>query len=83
MVVAGITPTPLGEGKSTTTVGLCQALGAYLKRKVSWAATGRRRDVWGQGDGTQPPWIMAGSEICICHALPPMLVRNIASATFH
>ena len=34
VVVAGITPTPLGEGKSTTTVGLCQALGAYLKKKV-------------------------------------------------
>ena len=24
VVVGGITPTPLGEGKSTTTVGLCQ-----------------------------------------------------------
>lgn len=34
MVVAGITPTPLGEGKSTTTVGVCQALGSYLNRKV-------------------------------------------------
>lgn len=34
VVVAGITPTPLGEGKSTTTVGVCQALGAYLGRKV-------------------------------------------------
>lgn len=34
MVVAGISPTPLGEGKSTTTVGLCQALGAYLHRPV-------------------------------------------------
>lgn len=33
-MIAGITPTPLGEGKSTTTVGLCQALGAYLNRKV-------------------------------------------------
>nr|KAJ3418090.1 C-1-tetrahydrofolate synthase, cytoplasmic [Polyrhizophydium stewartii] len=31
VVVAGITPTPLGEGKSTTTIGLCQALGAHLK----------------------------------------------------
>lgn len=30
VVVAGITPTPLGEGKSTTTVGLCQALGAHV-----------------------------------------------------
>jgi methylenetetrahydrofolate dehydrogenase (NADP+) / methenyltetrahydrofolate cyclohydrolase / formyltetrahydrofolate synthetase len=27
--VAGITPTPLGEGKSTTTIGLAQALGAH------------------------------------------------------
>jgi formyltetrahydrofolate synthetase len=34
VVVAGISPTPLGEGKSTTTVGLCQSLGAYLGRKV-------------------------------------------------
>ncbi|GLC46308.1 hypothetical protein PLESTB_000997500 [Pleodorina starrii] len=34
VVVAGITPTPLGEGKSTTTIGLCQAMGAYLKKKV-------------------------------------------------
>lgn len=30
ILVAGITPTPLGEGKSTTTVGLTQALGAHL-----------------------------------------------------
>ncbi|BBN17539.1 formate--tetrahydrofolate ligase [Marchantia polymorpha subsp. ruderalis] len=34
VVVGGITPTPLGEGKSTTTVGLCQAIGAYLGKKV-------------------------------------------------
>jgi formyltetrahydrofolate synthetase len=32
--VAAITPTPLGEGKTTTTVGLSQALGAHLGRKV-------------------------------------------------
>lgn len=30
VVVTGINPTPLGEGKSTTTVGLCQALYAHL-----------------------------------------------------
>ncbi|KAJ8480462.1 hypothetical protein OPV22_024189 [Ensete ventricosum] len=34
VVVGGISPTPLGEGKSTTTVGLCQALGAFLDKKV-------------------------------------------------
>ncbi|KDO26690.1 formate-tetrahydrofolate ligase [Saprolegnia parasitica CBS 223.65] len=33
VVVTGITPTPLGEGKSTTTIGLAQALGAHLKKK--------------------------------------------------
>ncbi|KAH8117600.1 FTHFS-domain-containing protein [Phellopilus nigrolimitatus] len=32
IVVSGITPTPLGEGKSTTTIGLAQALGAHLGR---------------------------------------------------
>ena len=32
--VTAITPTPLGEGKTTTTVGLSQAIGAHLKRKV-------------------------------------------------
>ncbi|KAK6304341.1 hypothetical protein J4Q44_G00249270 [Coregonus suidteri] len=34
VVVAGITPTPLGEGKSTTTIGLVQALGAHMKLNV-------------------------------------------------
>lgn len=34
VVVTGINPTPLGEGKSTTSVGLCQALGAHLKRNT-------------------------------------------------
>ncbi|SCU97449.1 LANO_0E16072g1_1 [Lachancea nothofagi CBS 11611] len=34
VLVAGITPTPLGEGKSTTTVGLAQALGAHLNKTV-------------------------------------------------
>uniref|UniRef100_A0A3Q1BZN7 C-1-tetrahydrofolate synthase, cytoplasmic n=1 Tax=Amphiprion ocellaris TaxID=80972 RepID=A0A3Q1BZN7_AMPOC len=34
VVVTGITPTPLGEGKSTTTIGLVQALGAHMKLNV-------------------------------------------------
>lgn len=36
VLVCGITPTPLGEGKSTTTLGLTQALGAHLNR-ISFA----------------------------------------------
>jgi formyltetrahydrofolate synthetase len=34
IVVTAITPTPLGEGKTTTTVGLSQAFGAHLGKKV-------------------------------------------------
>ena len=34
IVLTAITPTPLGEGKTTTTVGLSQAIGAHLGRKV-------------------------------------------------
>lgn len=32
--VTAINPTPLGEGKTTTTVGLSQALGAHLQKRV-------------------------------------------------
>ncbi len=32
--VTAITPTPLGEGKTTTSVGLAQALGAHLDKRV-------------------------------------------------
>lgn len=34
VVVTGINPTPLGEGKSTTTIGVAQALGAHLNKKT-------------------------------------------------
>ncbi len=34
VVVTAITPTPLGEGKTTITVGLSQALGAHLGQRV-------------------------------------------------
>lgn len=32
VVVTGVTPTPLGEGKSTISVGLAQAIGCHLKK---------------------------------------------------
>lgn len=34
VVCTGINPTPLGEGKSTTTIGLVQALQAHLEKKA-------------------------------------------------
>ena len=43
IVVTAITPTPLGEGKTTTTVGLSQALGAHLARKCSPASASPAR----------------------------------------
>ncbi|MCB9638283.1 MAG: formate--tetrahydrofolate ligase [Myxococcales bacterium] len=35
VVVTAITPTPLGEGKTTTALGLTQALGSVLKKNVA------------------------------------------------
>ncbi|KAJ3447620.1 monofunctional c1-tetrahydrofolate synthase [Anaeramoeba flamelloides] len=34
VIVTGINPTPLGEGKTTTSVGLSQSIGAHLNKKV-------------------------------------------------
>src|SRR5699024_8295945 len=34
VIVVGMTPTPFGEGKSTTTIGLSQALGAHLHQNT-------------------------------------------------
>eukprot|EP01066_Platyproteum_vivax_P015998 Platyproteum_vivax@DN6989_c0_g1_i1.p1 len=34
IVVTGVNPTPLGEGKTTVTVGVSQALGAHLQKSV-------------------------------------------------
>ena len=68
--VTAITPTPLGEGKTTTTVGLSQALGAHLGKKgrdrrppaqhgpdLRHQGRGRRRRLLpGRADGgLQPP----------------------------
>ena len=34
VIVTAITPTPLGEGKTTTTIGLTEAIGSCLNKKV-------------------------------------------------
>ena len=49
--VTAITPTPLGEGKTTTTVGLSQALGAHLGKKVITCIRqpSPRPNLWDQG----------------------------------
>ena len=41
--VTAITPTPLGEGKTTTTVGLSQALGAHSGKRSSPASASPAR----------------------------------------
>ena len=41
--VTAITPTPLGEGKTTTTVGLSQALSARARRRRSLPASASHR----------------------------------------
>jgi len=47
VVVSAITPTPLGEGKTTTTVGLGDALGHIGKR----ATIAIRHTVWSPAPG--------------------------------
>lgn len=72
VVVCGINPTPLGEGKSTTTVGLSQALGAFLGQKAGLQALGVAHGENGPaffklGKGTQPRSIKKP-----CHGCFPM-----------
>ncbi|MDF2978985.1 MAG: fhs [Actinomycetospora sp.] len=59
VVVTAITPTPLGEGKTTTTVGLGQAFSHIGKRGVvaiRQPSMGGRRLLAGRADGeVQPP----------------------------
>ena len=82
VVVTGINPTPLGEGKSTTTIGVCQALGAHLGQKVFTVrgGQGRREEaVWGRGAGaplaavrSSSPWL---SPLARFYLPPPPLPR--------
>ena len=67
--VAGITPTPLGEGKTTTTIGLIQGLGAIGHR-----ATGAIRQASG-GPTFNIKGSAAGGGLAQCIPLTPFSIR--------
>ena len=67
--VAGITPTPLGEGKTTTTIGLIQGLGAIGHR-----ATGAIRQASG-GPTFNIKGSAAGGGLAQCVPLTPFSIR--------
>ncbi len=61
ILVTAITPTPLGEGKTTTTVGLSQALGCPFGSKGDhlYPSTQHGTDLWHQGWGGRR-WLQPG-----------------------
>jgi methylenetetrahydrofolate dehydrogenase (NADP+)/methenyltetrahydrofolate cyclohydrolase/formyltetrahydrofolate synthetase/formate--tetrahydrofolate ligase len=63
IVVSAITPTPLGEGKTVTSIGLSQALGAHLGQRV---VTCLRQSSLGPTFGIKG----GGSGGGACHLLP-------------
>jgi len=67
--VTAITPTPLGEGKTTTTMGLVQGLGALGKRVV-----GAIRQPSG-GPTFNVKGSAAGGGLAQCIPLPPFSIR--------
>lgn len=67
--VAGITPTPLGEGKTTTTIGLVQGLGKIGKR-----ASGAIRQASG-GPTFNIKGAAAGGGLAQCIPLTPSAIR--------
>jgi len=67
--VAGITPTPLGEGKTTTTIGLVQGLGQIGKR-----ASGAIRQASG-GPTFNIKGAAAGGGLAQCIPLTPSAIR--------
>ena len=50
VVVSAVTPTPLGEGKTTTTVGLGQALCGTSGGRPRWRSASRR---WARRSGSR------------------------------
>lgn len=69
VVVTGINPTPLGEGKSTTTVGLVQALGAHLGRKTFACL---RQPSQGPTFGIKGTWLRGIVTHYFCFFSPPL-----------
>lgn len=86
VVVAGITPTPLGEGKSTTTVGLCQALGAHCGKKVITCvrqpSQGPTFGIKG-ADGTRTPLHLPDSLGSKRHAHDARMQRHVSAQHRH
>ncbi|KAG9344854.1 hypothetical protein JZ751_010543 [Albula glossodonta] len=74
VVVTGITPTPLGEGKRTTTLGLTQALGAHLNTN---AVACVRQPIRGPdfGIGGTAPLLIEERFLIAPFSLRPMLVE--------
>uniref|UniRef100_A0A6Q2XIA9 C-1-tetrahydrofolate synthase, cytoplasmic n=1 Tax=Esox lucius TaxID=8010 RepID=A0A6Q2XIA9_ESOLU len=81
VVVTGITPTPLGEGKATTTLGLAQALGAHLHVNsfacVCQPSQGSYFGVKGGGVGGGYSQVLPREEVHLYHSLGPLRRRSV------
>jgi len=56
VVVGGITPTPLGEGKSTTTVGLSQVRAQHPRDASKWWDSCESDEAFGEHRRWVPSW---------------------------
>lgn len=73
-----ITPTPLGEGKSTTTIGLAQALGAHLGRPafacVRQPSQGPTFGIKGGAAGGGYSQVIPMDEVCFSCRIHPFMI---------
>jgi methylenetetrahydrofolate dehydrogenase (NADP+) / methenyltetrahydrofolate cyclohydrolase / formyltetrahydrofolate synthetase len=81
ILISGITPTPLGEGKSTTTIGLAQAIGAHLGRPafacVRQPSQGPTFGIKGGAAGGGYSQVIPMDEVCGMMLLPAVLKANL------
>ncbi|PFH54351.1 hypothetical protein AMATHDRAFT_72848 [Amanita thiersii Skay4041] len=79
VIVSSITPTLLGEGKTTTTIGLAQALGAELRRPAfaCICQPGRSPTFGSKGGSTGGGY----SQVIPSHELNPLLTGEIHAVT--